>query len=405
MACRHPDSLLAIYRSLLPVCAKQPYVPFLHHALVRYDAINPADKLSVIAHAPETVVIMYDPHATHFSDEYLKVVKMLVHMFRIVVLQAESNQGDDERLDELKILATNNSFYVRKAGSWDDDMVFLWHASTILVHRGMRSALAALVCLGDVYTTDELSTWTSSNEYKHRIVRHKRPFGKFWEQEQRFNVVGGMQASCCHFSPFGSGDEEKMLCLNAIPPKQKCWVLSIGSNGKFEFEKDIVKHTHCDVHIYDCTGTWKLPREIEGRGSISKICVGKKGESAHGMLFESMEKLIERSSKRSGFEESTAPSVLKMDVEGYEVGVLTEMMGMGRQLLPDQMAVELHVRTGRQVGEPYVSDGEKFRLSNESLMEIVGKVGTMGYALVHRSDNERCAFCSEVTWVRNDLKF
>ena len=35
--------------------------------------------------------------------------------------------------------------------------------------------------------------------------------------------------------------------------RAQCVVISIGSNGEWEFEEDIVKRTRCTVHTFDCT--------------------------------------------------------------------------------------------------------------------------------------------------------
>lgn len=101
------------------------------------------------------------------------------------------------------------------------------------------------------------------------------------EGDPRFNIFLPAVDACKMQRIGGSGDGGKLICgLTQIPKDlaalgPKCTVYSLGSNGEFSFEEDLVKRTPCNVEIFDCfTDVKQLPDTIKDRARYHKICLG-----------------------------------------------------------------------------------------------------------------------------------
>lgn len=358
-----------------------------------------------IVSSGRALLVQFDPDAV-FSDHFKERFTILIKELTTVVLMPASNSTSTARSDELRRLAhqTNSDvkLFVRTPLGWDDDLLLMSHARLLLLHTGPKSALGALVAPATVYYTAQLKPYTENNQFKWLINDGHQPRALTYQQGLNFRAIGPVVPSCCKFQNFGHGDGEKVVCANAraILKPDKCWVLSIGCQGKFDFEEDIVKSTMCNVHIFDCTGSWAIPPSLKGRATLSKICIGKPGQVADGFVFETMVQIIARASKLSGFREPTLPALLKMDVEGFEIPVFKDIVAnTPDKWLPEQMAVEIHLRTRKPVGLPYELDRIHYfaYLPESTLIDIFGNLSNRGYQLVHRADNPFCQQCSEIT--------
>jgi hypothetical protein len=92
----------------------------------------------------------------------------------------------------------------------------------------------------------------------------------------------------------------------------------------------------------------------------------------------------------------TAPEYFKIDVEGYEYDIFTQMVNHNPELLPRQIQVELHWAT-RMTGLPWMP---RMRSSAEIalLMAMLFNVG--GYMPVKLDFNPYCTSCMEVLLFR-----
>ena len=134
-----------------------------------------------------------------------------------------------------------------------------------------------------------------------------------------------------------------------------CTVVSIGSENNFEFERDIVRRSSCDVHVFDCTGNgrWAVPGELVSRVTLHFDCLGApewryrnvpKGGRSHLLPKANHEyRSMDWPELLRSIGLSTPPALLKIDCEGCEVDVLHSLLASGHHtLLPDQLVVELH---------------------------------------------------------------
>lgn len=353
----------------------------------------------------KALLVQFDPD-TSFSDEFKEAFTNITREITNVVLMPSENSTSTERINDLRRIAheAENDIRVfeRSPKGWDDDLLLMSHARHILLHVGTKSALGALVAPGTVYYSDQLKSYADQNQFKWLINDGHRPRAARYPQEISFRSIGPVAPSCCQFKNFGHDDGEKVVCANAhaIAKAEKCWVLSIGCRGRFDFEEDVVKKTKCDVHIFDCTGTWRIPDSMKGRATLSRICIGKPNQVASGFKFETLAQLIARASKLSGFEEPMLPALLKMDVEGFEMPVLRDIVAhTPDKWLPEQMAIEIHLGTVFPVGPPYEHDpiSNRTYLPDSTVMDMFGNLSNRGYELVHRADNPFCWGCSEIT--------
>ena len=96
----------------------------------------------------------------------------------------------------------------------------------------------------------------------------------------------------------------------------------------------------------------------------------------------------------------TAPTFLKMDIEGFEFPAMQAMIDAG-YLLPLQIAMELHIADRKEPPGP-VFARDKIVGSGELLtfMNYMHNFG--GYYLVDRNDNPNCRYCTEILLAKLD---
>jgi hypothetical protein len=168
---------------------------------------------------------------------------------------------------------------------------------------------------------------------------------------------------CESLVAFGNpGPQRKLACATpSLVESEDCVVISVGSENEWNFEHDIVQKTKCRVEVFDCTsaaaraspgGTvpgyarliWSVPKHLTHRVRLHNKCLGTpqyrmlpQGFTIKGAQILSWPELLQF----VGLNRS-APTLLKIDCEGCEVGVFRELMRHRMlHLLPQQIAVEL----------------------------------------------------------------
>ncbi len=157
----------------------------------------------------------------------------------------------------------------------------------------------------------------------------------------RYEVLFPIVTSCPPRHPLvkigGTIDEDgqKYICDGLLKPP--CVVYSMGSNGDYSFEHEILNTTMCLVFTFDCTydGT-----SIHSRHRYEKLCLGKKVHRDFRTWREVTATLGH-----------TRVDLLKVDIEGYEFDLFASFE-MDIYTLPLQISVELHLF--RDSGRNYV---------------------------------------------------
>ena len=93
---------------------------------------------------------------------------------------------------------------------------------------------------------------------------------------------------------------------------------------------------------------------------------------------------------------TASPTVLKMDIEGFEWSVLSTLASPSTPFLPDTLSMELHWKTQF----PELSWYGRNRDGNELAAFIDYLFSRGGYVLVDRNDNRKCPHCSEIVLAR-----
>ena len=218
-------------------------------------------------------------------------------------------------------------------------------------------------------------------------------------------------------------DGSKYICFGedgnvAVSPESTDHpiIYSLGSNNNFHFERSMADACpDCEIHTFDCFAQYirKNPEmaqydvqkfnryfpagdEARKRVHLHPKCIGEPPsdwptDNPPYVLFrEAMKSLGHR-----------RVSLLKIDIEGAEYGVLAAM-GLHAGLanhgdkeailasLPTQISIELHI---------FSRSTEK--KSQESLVLAKG-LRAAGYHVISREDNMACTFCTEFTFFRED---
>ena len=210
-----------------------------------------------------------------------------------------------------------------------------------------------------------------------------------------FEVMGSCNQTCLG-GPCRR-DTSKIACgVQENTMQAPCVVYSIGGNNFWQFEVDVLAKTPCEVHTFDCTGNitrFQVPENP--RLHFHHICLGTKNQVTETGEFWTLDKMTEQLNH-------TQIDLFKMDIEGYEFPLLTNWpirteKSYDNTVIPMQVLVEVHYQTHMPELAGNRKRDWKFATDMVNLQERLLKIG---YAVVVRDDNARCAHCTELTLVR-----
>lgn len=195
----------------------------------------------------------------------------------------------------------------------------------------------------------------------------------------RFDALGPvLQCPNNILNSFGKGDGEKRVCGNM--DGNHCVVISIGSRNEWDFEEAVIaKYPSCRIHTLDCyVEEAFVPAAIKGQVTFHPYCLGLTDVTmADGKRFLGWPSLA----KMVGL--THPPTVLKMDIEGFEWTTIPAIIKSGT-FAPLSYSFELHLETF----------GHK--RSGPEIALFIEVLYSFGYALVDRHDNPFCGSCSEL---------
>ena len=271
----------------------------------------------------------------------------------------------------------------------------------------------------------------AANEYRFARVRRENDAEIPVDAKHgpwRFDLLGPVGPSCTNVESFGtqtkftegtaaarerSGlDFERKAACGLTEYPEGCVVISVGSNGQFNFEADVVRRTRCRVAVFDCTvdpGRVVVPRELRPRVELFYKCLGtfRFGEkSERNRVYDwGRRRYVDLGLQRHHFISYAQalemarvhgpPAFLKMDIEGYEWEVLPTLMSRP-DAAPQQIAIELHFET-QMPGLPWFG-----RLKSPTELMALGlTLRHNGFFIVSRQDNRLCFHCTELLLVRD----
>ena len=153
---------------------------------------------------------------------------------------------------------------------------------------------------------------------------------------------------------------EKILTLDEIQMKmvhgkndEPCTIFSIGSNGDWSFEEDILKRTKCVVETFDCTvkgAQAVVPEELlnTGRLHLHKLCLGNPLSSVQGSNLQYRDLFY-----LAKYTNHTRIDVLKMDIEGFEYAVFNNLLDISDK--PEQALIHGLKENRKQNQQPPMS--------------------------------------------------
>lgn len=175
----------------------------------------------------------------------------------------------------------------------------------------------------------------------------------------------------------------------------ECAFMSMGSNREWGFERSVAQDTNCTAHTFDCTTADSPMKPDADSIHYYPYCISneykKIDDREYLTYFDMLQKI--------GL--TKAPDLLKMDVEGFEFDILTQMLDHTEQtnskhLLPAQISIELHYAT-RMYDLPWHL---RFRQTAEIAMFAGMMYNRGGYVLTNIELFKRCPSCAEVIFVR-----
>ena len=194
----------------------------------------------------------------------------------------------------------------------------------------------------------------------------------------------------------GKHDGNKILCgVESLEASSGCIVYSLGSSNNFNFELDLLKHTTCEVHTYDCTS--QPPKNPIKRLHFHQICMGEpsplqsfifpnNGTNQNDQfnstsLFESFHQIVADN-------KHTRLHVLKMDIEGGEYSVFADLLRHPAATnLPYQISFESHW-WNRDIYHATMHQ------------QVFAQLWRSGYRFLQHEDNPGDATCVEWTVMR-----
>lgn len=123
-----------------------------------------------------------------------------------------------------------------------------------------------------------------------------------------------------------------------------CNIVSIGSNGQWEFEETMVSKTSCQTHTFDCTVGNNANKPDNDSMHFYPYCVAQENKKIDDREYITYATLLEKAGLKQ------APDLFKIDVEGFEYDFLVQMLNEASQSsskikLPSQISIELHYKT------------------------------------------------------------
>ena len=198
----------------------------------------------------------------------------------------------------------------------------------------------------------------------------------------------------CSFEDLKREKALALVAANAISKMEPCGMISIGSNGQWGFENEVSKSTECTIHTFDCT--INDPNKPENEAiHFYPYCISDVNKKVDGRQYMTYSKMLEATGMKS------PPSLLKMDVEGFEYDVLQQMIieaeeSGSKNLLPTQISVELHYTT-RMYDLDWMT---RYRQAGELTLFLGFMFRKGGYTIVHTKFNPPWDDPMEVLFVR-----
>ena len=311
----------------------------------------------------------------------LQLLSVTVIFLCIIWILNSKNFHQISRTDLISSSLMYRPHFLGSQGLADLDKLIKWNDELFMSTMTTYKLKARDLCL-----TDRTGCSVATNK-----KRPPEPMG--FEKYDMFNPYVG----CPHgHSLQRVGDQKdggKWLCTD-IMKKDDCVVFSLGSDGNYIFEQDLLGSTKCNIYTFDCTyaGSSQGPRHKY----INK-CIGTAAKETTDEKFTTLENAV----KELGI---SSIDLLKIDIEGYEFDE-TAYWSIKDSWLPEQVAIEVHHSQAIYSGKGNNTDFSNLlwpvhELYLSDLALFFGHLGHLGYAIASREDNPFGTCCAEFLLIR-----
>lgn len=276
---------------------------------------------------------------------------LIILIFNIVTVKSDQININDH-IDTPKSILMPKLLPYHEASKFDDKM----HIMPSRIMKLCDNEVVRSITRGVNGSVDAIMK--SIQDYKTFMIENPsnliKPFENKWKFE--FNRVSGPQVPiCASFKIFGKKyDEMKYFCVvngkrqesGEKEDSSSCSAYSVGSFELYDFELEFLRNTNCTVDTFDCTvAGGKVPEEIKNsnRFKFHQVCLSRNNARDHQVLtaeeaaigvpikappgynrgpynFSNIRGLNAHAKRTRG------PDYFKMDIEGFEWGVLKNMV-------------------------------------------------------------------------------
>jgi hypothetical protein len=240
---------------------------------------------------------------------------------------------------------------------------------------------------------------------------------KFYCQSQAPTASGTSKVQKQRLLPVVTPQEQSVSSVTAANPllavQEQCHILSVGGNDNWKFEVAAADTLGCITHTFDCTLHDNTPKNKPNRPDLRFYphCLdGRTYTDSHGRSYVTYKDMLQL----TGI--VVPPTYLKIDVEGFEYDVFSQMIQDDRlrqqqqqqqssttagvvvstSLLPQQIQVELHWAT-RMTGVEWMT---RTRSAGELALFSALMYSGGGYLPIHQDFNPHCSTCMEVLYYK-----
>lgn len=234
--------------------------------------------------------------------------------------------------------------------------------------------------------------------YNHSNRESIGAFDGGWKHEI-YRMLNPVKApNCPTLRTFAARDYDlmKRFCWTT-DENEDCSMYSIGSNDKWDFEEEIFNNTKCKVSTFDCIVESHVPPAIAERTNYYPVCIAHETfTDPEGRKFKTYRDMLALTGH-----EAHGVDYLKMDVEGYEWSILSNMVNQAEaegytHPLPEQLGVEFHL-------SPLITEnGKKLKsLYGDRLFQFYNNLFLKGgYLLTDMWPNRYSTHCTETLFIK-----
>ena len=159
------------------------------------------------------------------------------------------------------------------------------------------------------------------------------------------------------------------------------------------------KLSGCVTHTFDCTLKDNSPSHKPQSDDVTfyPYCIGSNPNAQPPYLtYERIWDAIKVHATKRTKKSPPPPTLLKMDIEGFEYDVIQSILSSDSSIWPEQIMMEVHWAT-RMVDLPWMP---RTRTAAEIALFFGGLFNFGGYIVVHSRTFTGCEPCMEVLLVR-----